>query len=341
MTDQFEIISIPSVFETAPSVLDYFVEKIHKGLKVRVGHEFFIVGELALNEGIQPHKEVNSSPGDLDYQVLMTSALLVSSTKLGNPLTVTTGFPYASFQVNKDAAIDYLIKDHLVEYDSSVFSSGGSKKLVIEVKRGAILPEVSASANAIRHLNNIEGDFMALSLGYGTFETILSNANGEFGLQRTASSSPGIVYALDILRKELFKLYPSTMITDTFLDEGLRNGFIFLNRKKVDIMEMRKKALTLYYENVISPTIKKAFTDREFARSKGIFLSGGGALYPELTTLFQKEFDGVTDVIVPENPHHLAAIGYCLRSAKLNGDKGQAVGIDLGNSSTIVCTYKV
>lgn len=340
MSDQFEIVSIPSVFETAPAVLDYFAEKIQKGLKVKIGDEFFIVGDLALNEGNQPHKEVNSAPNDLDYQVLMTSALLVSSTKLGNPLTVTTGFPYASYQVNKEVAMKNLVKDHLVEYDASVFSSGGTKKIVIEVKRGAILPEVSASANAIRHILNIKGDFMALSLGYGTFETILSNADGEFGLQRTASSSPGIVYALDILRKDLFKLYPSTMISDAFLDEALRNGYIFLNRKKVDIMDLRKKALTMYYDNVISPTMKKAFTDREFARSSGIYLSGGGALYPELITLFKQEFDGVIDVIVPDNPNHLAAKGYCLRSSKLNGDNGQAVGIDLGNSSTIVCTFK-
>lgn len=309
-------------------------------MKVKIGDTFFISGDLALSEGIQPHKELNSSPKDLDYQVLMTSALLVANSRLGNPITVTTGFPYASYQVNRDSALENLVKDHLVEYDSSVFSSGAVKKIVIEVSNGAIFPEVSASAYAIRNIHTIQGDFITLSLGYGTFETIFSNADGEFGLQRTASSSPGINYALQTLQRELFILYPSAMISDTFLDEGLRNGFIFINRKRVDITELRTKVLTQYYENVISPNVKKAFTDREFARSQGIYLAGGGALYPELVNLFQKEFEDVISVVVPDDPHHLAAKGYCLKSAKLCGSNSQAIGIDMGNSSTIVCLFK-
>ncbi|MDG1278191.1 MAG: hypothetical protein P8O16_12990 [Algoriphagus sp.] len=341
MKNQFEIISIPSVFESAPEVLDSIAEKVQKGLKVKIGENFFIVGDLALSEGNQPHKEINSAPNDLDYQVLLTSALLVSYSKLGNPLTVSTGFPFASFQVNKDAAHANLVKVHLVTFDSSVFSSGGIKKVVIEVNNGSIIPEVSSSALAIRNIHDIEGDFMVLSLGYGTFETIFSDATGEFGIQRTASSSPGINYALQALGRELFNLYPSTMISDVFLDEGLRNGFMFINRKKVDITALRLKVITFYYENVISPSVKKAFTDREFARSQGIYLAGGGALYPELVALFEAEFKDVIKIIVPEDPHHLAAKGYCLKSAKLSGgDNGQAVGIDLGNSSTIICLIK-
>lgn len=236
--------------------------------------------------------------------------------------------------------MESLLKDHLVEYDASVITSGGVKKIVVEVKRGIVIPEVSASAQAIRAIHTIEGDFMVLSLGFGTFETVFSNANGEFGLQRTASSSPGIIYALQLLRKELFHLYPSNMVSDTYLDEALRNGYIFLERKKRDISVLRQRVLTLYYQNVISPTVKKAYSDREFSTSQGIFLAGGGALYPELVALFKEEFKDVIDVIVPEDPHHLAAKGYCLRSSKLNGgDQTQAVGIDMGNSSTIVCTF--
>jgi plasmid segregation protein ParM len=76
MKHQFEIISIPSVFESAPEVLDSIAEKVQKGLKVKIGEKFFIVGDLALSEGNQPHKEINSAPRDLDYQVLLTSALV-------------------------------------------------------------------------------------------------------------------------------------------------------------------------------------------------------------------------------------------------------------------------
>ncbi|MDG1279226.1 MAG: ParM/StbA family protein [Algoriphagus sp.] len=342
MNNQFDVITIPSVFGTAPALLDNFVEKIHKGLKLKIENDFFMVGDLALNEGVQPHKEINSSPNDLDYKLLMTSALLVENSKLGNALTVTTGFPFASYQVNKDLALENLLKDHLVEFDSSIFSNGGVKKMVIEVSNGAILPEVSASAHAIRSIYKVEGDFMVLSLGFGTFETIYSNSNGEFGLQRTASSSQGIIYALQALRKELFNLYPSNMISDTFLDEALRNGYIFLDRKKVDIKDLRNKVLTLYYKNLISPTVKKAFTDREFSKSQGIYLAGGGALYPELVSMFKEEFKDIIDVQVLEDPQYLAAKGYFLRSSKLNGgNKAQSVGIDMGNSTTVVCSLEI
>lgn len=237
--------------------------------------------------------------------------------------------------------LENLVKDHLVEFDSSIFSTGGVKKMVIEVSNGALLPEVSASAHAIRSICKIEGDFMVLSLGFGTFEIIFSNSNGEFGLKRTASSSPGIIYALQALRKELFNLYPSNMIGDTFLDEALRNGYIFLDRKMVDFKDLRNKVLTLYYKNLISPAVKKAFTDREFSKSQGIYLAGGGALYPELISLFKEEFKDVIEILVPEDPHHLATKGYCLRSARLNGgNKAQCIGIDLGNSSTVLCFFK-
>lgn len=337
----FEIIIIPSVFETAPAVLDRVADKLHKGLKIQIDNRFFIVGDLALNEGIQPHKEINSSPHDLDYRILFNSALLVASNKLGNPLVVTTGFPYATYQVNKDVALTKMIKDHVIEYDSSTFSPSGIKKAVVEVKNGAVLPEVSASAIAVRKGMDQPGDFMMVSLGYGTFETVFSNANGEIGIQRTANSSPGIIYALQELKKELINQYPSTMISDAFLDEGLQNGYIFFNRKRVDITAYRKKVLNNYYDNVVSPTLKRAFTDREFAKSKGIYLSGGGALYPEIVDRFREEFKDIIDVIVPENPHHLAAKGYCLHSSKLNGgDKTQVLGIDMGNSSTILCMFK-
>ena len=337
----FQIISIPSVLESAPSNLDRVSDSIHKGLKVKIDDKFYIVGDLALYEGVQPHKEINSAPNDLDYSILMSSALLVSHYALGNPLTVTTGFPYATYNFNKNAAMEKLVKDHIIEFDSSIFSAGGVKKLVVEVKKGAILPEVSASAYAIRKLYNQNKDFMMVSLGYGTFETIFSAAEGNFGLQRSASSSQGVFYAIQELKRELVNLYPSIMSSDVFLDEALQNGYFFHNRKKVDISSLRRKVLNNYYDNVVSPSIKRSFTDREYAKTSGLYLSGGGALYPELIERFKEEFRDITEVVIPEEPQYLAAKGYCLNSAKLEGGNfSQAVGIDLGNSSTIICMLK-
>jgi len=178
-------------------------------------------------------------------------------------------------------------------------------------------------------------------LGYGTFETVFSTAEGDSGVQRTSSSAPGMIYAVGLLKNALTQEFYSGMPEDYYFDQALQSGFIFLNRKKHDLKELRKKVLNLYYDNVISPSLKKSFTDKEFSKASGLYLSGGGALYPEIIERFKKEFDGVIDVIIPENPNLLAAKGYCINSAKLStGDITRAVGIDLGNSSTIICQYK-
>jgi len=338
---EFEITSIPSLFETAPAILDRTANQLEKGLKIKHGDKFYIVGALAENEGVMPHKEINCSPGSLDYNILFKSALLLTSSKIGNPVTVTTGFPFATYRINRDEAQKNLIKDHMVEYDASTYSNSLVRKMIIEVKFGQILPEVIAASVAVRTVEKVEDDFFILSIGYGTFETMFSSTSSDFGTQRAASSAPGIVYAVDLLKNELNNKEYTGMQNDRYFDMALQNGYIYLNRKKVNIADMRVEVLNKYYDNIISPHLKRAFTDKEFSKAKAIYLSGGGALYPELVDRFKEEFKDILEVIVPENPNHLAVKGYCLTSLKINGgDTAPAVGIDLGNSSTLICTLK-
>lgn len=338
---EFEIISVPSLFETAPAILDRTTNQLVKGLKIKHGDKFYIVGELAENEGVMPHKEINCSPGSLDYNILFKSALLLANSKIGNPITVTTGFPFATFRINRDEAQKNLIKDHIVENDASTFSNASVRKMVIEVKSGQILPEVLAASQAVRAIEQTEEDFFMLSIGYGTFETIFSTKGSEFSTQRAASSAPGIVYAVDLLKDELNNMEYTGMQNDRYFDMAMQNGFIFLNRRKIDITAIKVLALNKYYDNIISPHLKRAFTDKEFSKSKAIYLSGGGALYPELVNRFKEEFKDILEVIVPHEPNLLAVKGYCLSSSKMNGgDITQSVGIDLGNSSTLICTLK-
>ena len=338
---EFEITTIPSIFESSPNTFDKTTNQLVKGLKIKHDNKFYIVGELAENEGIMPHKEINCSPDSLDYNIMMKSALLVANAKIGNPITVTTGFPFATYRLNRDEAQKNLIKDHLVEHDASTFSNGSVRKMVIEVKSGKILPEVLAASLAVRTIENSNQDFFMFSLGYGTFETMFSSPSSDFSTQRASSSALGLVYAVDLLRDELNNMQYTSMQNDRYFDLALQNAFIFLNRKKVDITDIRKEVLNRYYDNIISPHVKRAFTDKEFSKAKAIYLSGGGALYPELVARFMEEFKDIMEVKIPDNPNHLAVKGYCLTSAKINGeDTTQAVGIDLGNSSTIVCTIK-
>ena len=338
---EFEIVTIPSLFETSQSNLERTSTNIIKGLRIKHGDSFYIVGELAENEGIMPHKDINCSPDSLDYNILMKSALLIANARKGNPLTITTGFPFATYRLNREDAYSNLVAFHMVEFDSNTYSNSGIRKMTIEVKAAEILPEVTAASLAVRKLKNIDNDFFMLSLGYGTFETLFSTRDGELASQKAASSVPGIVYAVDLLKIELSNMQHTSMQNDYYFDKALQNGYIFLKRRKVDITNIRKRVLETYYDNIISPHLKRAFTDKEFSKAKAIYLSGGGALYPELIEKFNAEFEDVMPVIIPENPNYLAVKGYCLNSAKMTkGDASQSVGIDLGNSTTIICMMK-
>ena len=74
-------------------------------------------------------------------------------------MMVTTGFPFATYWSNKNDALTNLIKDHLIEYDSSTFSNSSVKRIVVEVKAGEIIPEVIASSIAVRELEKPNGRF--------------------------------------------------------------------------------------------------------------------------------------------------------------------------------------
>ena len=63
-------------------------------------------------------------------------------------------------------------------------------------------------------------------------------------------------------------------------------------------------------------------------------------MYPVLVECFKQEFQDILDLEVAHEPQSLASRGYCINSAQLNGGvKSNAVGLDIGNSSTIVSVY--
>jgi plasmid segregation protein ParM len=143
------------------------------------------------------------------------------------------------------------------------------------------------------------------------------------------------------MKEELAKLYYLDMKNEHQLDVALREASIVLNRKRIDLTSLRKKVLQQYYKDVISPSIRKAFDDSDFAVATKMFLAGGGSHYSDLVEMFEAEFDGFTAIEVSKNAAHLAAIGYWHQSLIANGgDESKAVGIDIGNASTVVCTVK-
>jgi threonine/homoserine efflux transporter RhtA len=80
------------------------------------------------------------------------------------------------------------------------------------VSHAYIIPEVIASATAIRKLKDVKSAFMVVSLGYGTLETTLSIAEEQIGLQRTSNSSYGLLYAINALKNELSGIYNSMAV---------------------------------------------------------------------------------------------------------------------------------
>jgi plasmid segregation protein ParM len=336
--EQFEIEQIPSVFESNNVELRFVSKDLVNGLKILEEDQAYIVGNLALNEGISPHKNINSSPSELDYKLLMKAGLLISNQKLGSPLTITTGFPFSTFQLYKDEAAALMKGETNIEYDTSPYSKGGRKKIVTEVENAYVMPEAVACALAMRKHNQANGNFFMLSLGYGTFEAIFSTEGGL--VQRSSLSTFGLRYAVNLLASELSKQYYLDLKNEHQIDTAFRNSFIFLNRKKVDLTEMRRDALKRYYQDVISPGMRKAFDDKDFEKSKAMYVAGGGALYPELVEFFEEEFKDIIHFEVAEGAPYLAAVGYCYNSLAANGgDRSKAVGLDIGNSSTVICNF--
>jgi plasmid segregation protein ParM len=336
--EKIEIEKIPSVIETNSSDLRFVAGDFIRGIKITEQSGSYIVGQLALNEGISPHKSVNGEPDELDYQLLVKSALLIGVQKIGNPLTLTMGFPFSTIQLYKDKCRDIFLKQHVIEFDTAPYTGGGKKRVTAEVEQLVVMPEAIGCSLALRKHENKKGNFFIISLGYGTCEAIFSTDSGL--VQRSSMSTFGIRYAVKLLEAELMKRYYLDLKNEHYIDAAFKNGFIFLNRRRVDITDLRAMVLRLYFSDVISPSLRKAFDDNDFARSNAIYLAGGGALFDTIVEEFKKEFDGIISVEVSENAPHLASIGYCYNSLMVNGgDKSRAIGLDVGNSSTIICTF--
>ena len=332
--------SIPSVFEHNNSNLTMVSNDLINGLRLYIDDVPFIVGNLALSEGLSPHRTVNAAPTEIDYQILFKTALLLAAYKNNRPLVVTTGFPFSTYQVNKNIASELLRKTHRIDFDMSPFTSKGRTEMNVDVVSVEILPEMMGNIVALRQGDiKATGNFFVISLGFGTCEAVLSTENGI--VQRTAISIQGLQYAIDLFIKELGLQYNLGLKNMKQIEQAFMNNFIMLDRKKIDILDIRRNVLNMYYRDVISPNLRRVFTDADFTKSSQMYITGGGALYMELVENFYKEFEGILNIEVVPNPLTLTSVGYCLHSVHVNGgDVNTAVGIDIGNSNTVITQYE-
>jgi hypothetical protein len=333
--------SIPSVIEANPVELTKVSADLINGLKIfHDDGNAYIVGNLAIREGVAPHKSINSSPSDKDYNLLAKAALLIASKKAEGTCYVTTGFPFLNYQLFRQQAIEFFQANHTIRYDASTFSTTGLSEQVVNVVKAMVIPELQGCDIAIRSGElKPEGCFFLVSIGYGTFEAAFSTPEGL--VQRTAISGPGVRYAVTGAVKELLRTQEVGLKAEHQFDQGFNTGKIVLNRNTVDLTEIRKKYLQLYYTEVISSLLANAFADKDFSKCKQMILTGGGALYTDLVEHFEKEFGNILSVKVQPDPTLSASQGFCIHSKTFaEGYNAIAVGIDIGNANTVVSVNK-
>jgi plasmid segregation protein ParM len=330
--------SFSSLIESNNSPLINTSADLLNGLKVLHNNQWYICGNLALMEGQSPHKLINSSPNDLDYQILTKAAMLLTES-VEQPVTITTGFPYATYRIYKDIAIEQLKKTHIIEYDASTYGSTGKKTMILDVKNVDVIPEIVACSIALRKgEEKASGNFFILSCGFGTFESVLSMDSGI--MEQSMISTYGLRYAINYMINELSKNHYLEFRTAHTMDEAFQRGYLYLDKKSIDIREIRKNALRAYYNEVLSPNLRNVITDKNLIKSNKIYLCGGGMYYQDLIDCFKEEFGEILHIEVVNDPASLASKGYTYNSLRVSGGlKNTSVGIDIGNSTTVVTRF--
>lgn len=336
-----DISAFPSVFESTRAQLNGVSNSLVEGLKIEHNDESYIVGDLALKEGLSPHRLVNCAPGELDFELLFRAALLLAQKKAGNNFSLTLGFPFSMYQLHQNTAKQRLTKSYDIIYDSSTYSMNGAsgrQSVSVNLNQVFVIPEVAGSIITLRHGDMPEtGDFFVISLGYGSCEGVVSTRSGI--IRRTAISTRGIRYAINLMQDELRKDHYLGFKTEHQLNVAFQRGKININKRLLDLTSLRKKVLKSYYSNIIRPALVNAFQDSDFETANKLYIVGGGAHFNELTNEINSEFSDVLNVIVPENPHTMAVRGYCINTQK-QAPNDVAVGVDLGNANTLVCVSK-
>lgn len=338
-------VTIPSLVETSFGGLELVSKDLLNGLKIKNDKQWYIVGDLAKNNGLSPQKIINATPEDRDYQILFKAGLLAIKDHVTRPIHLTLGLPFSSYRIYRKQLSEFLNRRHFtVEYATDTFKPEGEiEKFNFEIEKFHIISELEAGVLALKNLK-IRGtsqNFIILSLGYGTVEGGVATPNGL--IERTCFSSHGLRYAVNNLQKELNKSYYLELKNEFQLNDSLVKGSIISQRKRIDLIEFRKEVLNQYYRQVISPEIRNNITDRDFESCECIYLVGGGANFQDLRNAFLEEFKDTIPVELPtENYQNMASIGYLMNSVQQIGidSRKDCVGLDLGNSSTIVSYFE-
>lgn len=298
---------------------------------------------MAKRGAINAGRVVNAAPDEEDFDILMKAAMLNVGDKAEHPLTITVGFPLSTYNAYKNAAGNYLSRRHfMMEYDSATFNvNGGMRKSSFEVDLYDVIPEIVGGIIGLKKTSPVEvpSNFIAISFGFGTVEGGLASNEGL--VHRTCFSSHGLRYVIGNLARELNTKHYLDMKNEHQLDDAFMKDYIFTNRKRIDIKELKKNLLKQYYREVVSPLLRQYFTDADMELCEKIYLMGGGAHYRDLTECVEEEFQGFLPVEVVPQPDTIVSLGYLYNSLRVSDNNPQrCIGIDLGNANTSVSVFE-
>ncbi|CAN5126044.1 ParM/StbA family protein [soil metagenome] len=336
-------INFPSVFETVFGNTENSAKDLLNGLKIKKGDTWYLAGNLARKGAVNPGRVVNASPQEEDFDILFKAAIVNVLEKVQQPFAITIGFPFSTYNVYKTAAEQYLAKRHfIVDYDTRTFNIKGSlKKNTFDVDVYDVIPEIVGGIIGLKKTlpNAANENFIALSFGFGTMEGAMATTDGL--VHRTCFSSHGLRYVIGNLMRELSQKHYLEMKNEHQIDEAFIKGSIFTNRKRIDLQDLRKELLTQYYKQVVSPLLRKHFTDADLESCDKIYLIGGGANYKELSNAVAEEFAGFIPVEVPQYPENIISCGYLYNSLRISDTKeARSIGIDLGNATTAISYFE-
>lgn len=349
-------LSFPSVYEATNREFSGMNASPIDAIKIKYEDTDYLVGNLAMQEGYSPHKGLNSSPAEMEYRMLSQAGLLLTNPGSEDEIVLTTGFPFSTYMLYRDKAVEFLTGRHAVEFDASLCGGNGPIRREINVSKVYVIPEIQGCVDAIREGSLEEKDnFFMVSLGYGTCEAVASTRAGL--INRSMVSTHGLRHAVNLMANELAKDFYLNLKTEHQIDAAFSKKSITVNRVKHDLSDIREKVLRMYYQEIISPNLRRAFTDDDFNKTPKMYLAGGGARYPELVQCFREEFGEIVSVEVYPEPEKCASHGYCLYAKKqldarkgddfqkmdadafMKGGRKLAVGLDVGNANTCVTVF--
>ena len=344
----------PSTYEFTNQELSNVANNLLDGIKIKINENDYIVGNLALREGYSPHKNINSAPTEEEYQLLLKAGLLLAASQGDFAMNLTVCFPFSTYMLYRDEVRKIIGTEQTITFDGGTFGQAGLETKKINIAEVDVIPEIVGCITAVREGSiRAQGNFFMISLGFGTCEAVVSTPSGI--VNRSAVSMNWVRYAVQLFEHELSKKFYLDLKTEHQLDVLFQEGRVTINRVRHDVADLRKKVLRMYYNDVISPRLKKAFTDDDFSKCNQMFVAGGGAYYQDLIDCIKEEFGNFLSISVYPEPEKCASHGCCLHSKSKLGNASLAnlesldpdaflkssaaqlaVGLDVGNASTCV-----